>query len=369
MIIGSVKELKTAERRVGLTPSTSKQYIDAGHRVIVEKGLGVASGFSDKDYKLAGAEILEKKEAIWKQADMIVKVKEPIKEEYGLMRENQTIFTYFHLAANKELTSALIDNKVNAVAYETVEDKAGSLVLLKPMSELAGKLAILEGSKYLQSHYGGKGILLSASSNVNGANVLIIGAGSVGYNALLEAFHLNANITVLVRSEKSKKRLLKEFENKIKVMINNKENLENALKTADLIVSSVLSVGAKAEKLIKKEHLKLIEKGSVFVDVAIDQGGSSEMSRPTTHLNPIYNVDGVIFYCVANMAGSIPKTASIALANKTVDYGLKIANKGLEKAVLEDQGLRKGINIYKGSLVNKAVAKALNLKSFSLKIN
>lgn len=367
MKIGSVVEAKTYENRVGLIPKQAKQYIDAGHEVIVEAGLGIKSGFSDKSYEAVGAKVLDTAKEVWDNAEMIIKVKELIPEEFDLMREGQIIYTFLHLAANADLTQALIDKKVKAVAYETVRNDAGELVLLKPMSEIAGKLAVLEGSKFLESQYGGKGVLLSGTSLVDPANVLIVGIGSVGLSALVDLYNLGAHITALVHREASRNRIQMMFP-KIEVLVNNEEAMVKSLKKADLIISSVLVPGSKAEQLIRREHLDIIEDGSVIVDVAIDQGGSTEMSRVTTHEDPIFIEDGVIMYCVANMGGAVPRTGSEALGKATIKYGLEIANKGLEQAAKDDFGLKLGINVYKGDVVNKQVADELGyeLKELNL---
>lgn len=362
MIIGSVIELKESEKRVGLIPIHAKMYVDNGHQVIVESNLGLASGFCDQNYLDVGAKVVKTAKEVWSQAEMMIKVKEPMSSEYDLMREDQIIFTYLHLAANKDLTKALIDKKVKAVAYETVTNSNQELVLLKPMSELAGKLAILEANKYLESHYGGKGILLSGATNVKPGHVLIVGVGSVGYSAMREAYNLGATITALVRTEERRHELLEKFNHDVEVLISSEENIIYGLKKSDVIVSSVLIAGAKAQQLIKRKHLDLIEDGSIIVDVAIDQGGSVESSRPTVHGEPIYIENGVIHYCVTNMAGAVPKTASVALGSETIKYGLKIANLGLEAAAIKDEGIKKGINVYGGNLVNDQVARGLGLK-------
>lgn len=368
MIVGSVLELKESEKRVGLIPAHAEMYVNNGHRVIVESGLGRASGFSDKDYLSVGAEVVSGAKDVWDMVDMIIKVKEPMPSEFDLMREGQIIFTYLHLAANYDLTVALMDKKVKAVAYETITNNNNDLVLLRPMSEIAGKLAITEANKYLESHYGGKGILLSGTTNVKPGHVLIVGAGSVGYSAMREAYNLGASVTALVRSEEKRLALLSRFNNDAEVLISSEENITASLKKADVVVSSVLVAGAKAQQLIKKDHLKIMEKGSVIIDVAIDQGGSTETSRPTTHRNPIYIEDGIIHYCVANMAGAVPKTASVALGFETIKYGLLIANKGLEKAAQDDVGIKKGINVYNGHLVNDQVGMGLGIESSKLKL-
>lgn len=368
MIVGSVLELKESEKRVGLIPTHAQMYINNGHRVIVESGLGVASGFSDEDYSSIGAKVVKSAKEVWDVAEMIIKVKEPLPCEFDLMQKDQIIFTYLHLAANYDLTKALIDKGVKAVAYETITNSENDLVLLRPMSEIAGKLSITEANKYLESHYGGKGILLSGTSNVKPGHVLIVGVGSVGYSAMREAYNLGASITALVRSEEKRLDLLSKFNGDVEVLISSEENIIESLKKADVVVSSVLVAGAKAQQLIKKDHLKLMEKGSVIIDVAIDQGGSIETSRPTTHRNPIYIEDGIIHYCVANMAGAVPKTASVALGFETVKYGLIIANKGLESAAKADKGIKKGINVYMGHLVNDQVGMGLGIESSKLKL-
>lgn len=360
MKIGSVIELKESEKRVGLIPEHAKMYIDGGHEVIVESGLGQASGFDDEEYTKIGATVLSCAKDVWDQADMIVKVKEPMLEEYVLMREGQIVYTYFHLAANRQLTEALIEHKVSAVAYETVEDEDHNLVLLRPMSEIAGKLAILEANKYLESHYGGKGVLLSGTSTVAPAHVVIVGVGSVGNSALKEAYNLGATISALVRNEEDALRLQKEYPG-IEAFVSTEDNIIYCLKKADVVVSSVLVPGAKTEQLIKKSYLKEMEAGSIIVDVAIDQGGSLETSRPTTHSEPIYEIDGILHYCVSNMAGAVPKTSSKALGDATIKYGLEIANSGFEEAMRRNEGLKKGVNVYDGKVVNEAVAKAHDL--------
>ncbi len=368
MIVGSVIELKESEKRVGLIPQHAKMYVDNGHEVIVEKGLGVASGFSDANYISVGAKVVDSAKEVWDQVEMMIKVKEPMPAEFALMRKDQIIFTYLHLAANEDLTKALMDRQVKGVAYETVTNEHNELVLLRPMSEIAGKLAILEANKYLENHYGGKGILLSGCSKVKPGHVLIVGVGSVGLSAMREAYNLGATITALVRTEEKRLALLKKFNNDVEVLISNEENLVYALKKSDVIVSSVLIAGAKTQQLIKRHHLDLIEAGSIIVDVAIDQGGSIETSYPTTHKKPIYIEQGILHYCVTNMAGAVPKTASVALGAETIVYGLIIANKGLEKAAIDDVGIYKGINVYDGKLVNDQVGMALGIEAFELKL-
>lgn len=359
MIIGSVIELKDSENRVGLIPEFVKVYVDNNHEVIVESGLGLASGFLDAEYIEAGASVVATAKEVWDQVEMMIKVKEPMECEYPLMREDQIIFTYFHLAANKGLTLALMHSGSSALAYETVEDENGNLVLLKPMSEIAGKLAILEGNKYLEHHFGGKGVLLSGTSTVDSGKVVVVGAGNVGKAAITEALGLNAHVTALVKDENELSALTLEFPN-IEVLISTADNIISAISDADIVVSCVLIPGARTTQLIKREYLKLMEPGTVIVDVAIDQGGTLETSRPTTHSEPIYIIDDIIHYCVSNMAGAVPKTASKALNSATMKYGLQIANLGLDRA-LEDVGLLRGLNIYQGKLLKKEVRKVHNI--------
>lgn len=360
MIIGLVREVKSSEDRVGLTPDAVGAYVKAGHTVYVEMGSGVTSGFNDSVYLKKGAILIEDKAFIWKKSDMIVKVKEPIKEEYKYFRKNQIIYTYMHLAANKPLVDALTKKHVSSVAYETIKDDSG-LPCLRPMSEVAGKLAVLEGARFLYKNNGGTGLLISGVTGVNPANVTIIGGGVVGKAALENAYGLGANVTLLDINENNLK-VLKEKYPKLTVLLSNEENLVMSLNKADIVISSVLLPGAKAPKLIKKSYYKTMKKGAVIVDVAIDQGGSTEVSRPTTHNDPVFVVSGIIHYCVANMPGIVPKTSTIALNLATLKFGLEIANKGLEQAIKESDAIRFGLNTYKGYVTHKEVAEAFGLE-------
>lgn len=360
MIIGTVKEIKESENRVGMMPAHADEYINAGHTVYVETGAGLGSGFSDQDYLDIGAIVLASAKEVWEKAEMIIKVKEPLPSEYTYLREGLILFTYLHLASNLELAEVLMEKKVKAVSYETVEDSFGRLPLLKPMSEVAGRLAIQEGSKYLEKQYGGKGVLLSGVPGVRAGNVVIIGSGNVGMNACKTALGMGANVTVLGRDLARLDYFSDVFSGQIQTVFSDRINLERELRTADLIVCSVLVPGGKTPKLIQRKHLKMMEKGTVIVDVSIDQGGCAETSRATTHENPIYEVDGIIHYCVGNMPGAVPMTATQALGNSTLNYGMMIANLGLEQAVETSNGIYMGLNVYNGEIVHPEVASALN---------
>ncbi|MFC2126851.1 alanine dehydrogenase [Bacteroidota bacterium] len=361
MIVATVKEIKRHEYRVGLTPSCVKAYVKNGHSVIVEKDAGVNAGFENEDYIAAGAEIMEDTKAIFAKADMIVKVKEPQPAEYPLFKKDQILYTYLHLAADKTLTKALMDAEIKGIAYETIEDSKGGLPCLKPMSEIAGRLATQEGAKYLERPFGGRGVLLGGVPGVPQGKVGIIGGGIVGTNALKMAVGLGADVTVLDLSSERLTYLDDIYGNKIQTLYSTENNIETVLKECDLIIGAVLIPGAKAPKLVKKEHLKLMKKGAVLVDVAVDQGGCFETTVPTTHDNPIYEVDGIIHYSVANMPGAVARTSTIALTSTTLKHGIKIANFGVEKACLDDENLKKGLNLYKGLCVYKEVAKDLEL--------
>ncbi len=360
MKIGCVKEIKSFENRVALTPSHADEYIQHGHTIMVESGAGIGSGYSDDAYRAVGVTVADTAKEVWEFSDMILKVKEPLEEEYIYFREGLILFTYLHLASDPKLAKKLQEKKVKAIAYETIEDEFGRLPLLKPMSEVAGRLAIQEGSKYLEKQYGGKGILLSGVPGVRGGNVLIIGSGVVGMNACKTALGMGANVTVLGKDLSRLDYFSDVFNGQIQTVFSDRISLERELRTADLVVCSVLVPGGKTPKLIMREHLSIMQKGSVIVDVAIDQGGCAETSRPTTHDDPIYEVDGVIHYCVGNMPGAVPMTATQALGNATLHYGLQIANSGLESAIKTSQGIARGVNVYAGEIVHPQVAKALN---------
>jgi alanine dehydrogenase len=366
MKIGLPKEIKKEEYRVGLTPLSAKEYISNGHTVLVENGAGEGSGFADDEYKAQGCTLTKDKALLFKEADMIVKVKEPLSEEIGLLREGQILYTYLHLAASKELTEALLKRKVNGVAYETVMEKDGSLPLLIPMSQIAGRLSVQEGAKYLEKSFGGRGILLGGVPGIRKGNVLIIGGGISGTNACKIAVGMGADVTVMDISAKRLSELDDIFGNSINTLYSNSYNLEQMLSVADLVIGAVLIPGAAAPKLVKKEHLKKMKKGSVIVDIAVDQGGCTETTRPTDHTNPTYIVDGVVHYCVANMPGAVSLSSTRALTSVTNRYGLQIASLGLEKAVEASQAIRYGLNCYKGRLTNKPVADAHGLKYESI---
>ncbi len=366
MKIGCVKEIKKYEYRVGLTPSSVKEYVNHQHQVFIEKGAGINSGFSDQDYIDAGATIIEDAASVWKKSEMIVKVKEPLESEYMYFRPDLILYTYLHLAANEPLTMALLDQKVKGVAYETIVLEDGTLPCLKPMSEVAGRLSVIEGAKYLEKPFGGSGILLSGVPGVSRANVCIIGAGVVGENALKMAVGLNANVTILDVNMKKLTYLDDIYGSKITTLFSNSHNIEMACIKSDLIISGVLLPGAKAPKLIKKSFYKDMNPGSVIVDVAIDQGGSTEVSKVTYHDNPIYEVNGIIHYSVANMPGAVPRTSTIALNNSTIKYGLMIADKGLEEAIRLSKPLKYGVNTYGGAVTCIGVGDAFDLECIEL---
>ncbi len=366
MNVGCVKEIKKLESRVGLTPSAAREYVNAGHRVLIETNAGAMSGFSDADYVNAGAVIVETAEKVWSGSDMIVKVKEPLEPEYKFFRNGLILYTYLHLAADEVLTKALLHAKVKGVAYETIILEDGSLPCLKPMSEVAGRLSVIEGAKHLEKPFGGSGILISGVPGVARGNVVIIGAGVVGENALKMAVGMEANVTILDINLKKLTYLDEIYGNKITTLYSTSDNIEKSLAKADLVVSGVLLPGAKAPKLIKRAYYKNMRPGSVIVDVAIDQGGSTEVSKVTYHDDPVFVVDGINHYCVANMPGAVPRTSTIALNNATLRYGLMIANNGLEKAVEISKPIRAGVNTYDGSCACKGVAEAFGLPCIEL---
>ena len=360
MKIGCPTELKDNENRVGLTPNTARTYVNAGHSVFVQKGAGAGSGIADEDYISAGATVLDAAEQVWSCADMIVKVKEPMPEEYGFMREGQIIYTYFHFAANEQLTKACLERKIIAMAYETVEEK-GSLPLLKPMSEVAGRMAPIMGAYYLAKTQDGTGLLPMGVTGVAPAEVLVIGGGVVGTLAAKAAAGYGARVTILDINLARLERLGEIMEPNVLPLYSDQMNLESCLKAADIVIGAVLIPGAVTPKLVTRAHIKSMKPGSVFVDVAIDQGGCCETSRPTTHSDPVYVVDGVIHYCVGNMPGAYSRTSTFALNNATIRYGLPLADLGAEKACRKNAGLKKGMNMYKGKITFKAVAEAFGL--------
>ena len=359
MKIGVPKEIKASEYRVALAPSGTAALVDAGHAVLVESGAGIGSGFSDEQYKSAGAVLIADAESVWLQAELIVKVKEPMRAEWPHLRQGQVVFTYFHFAADLELTSAHLDSGAICIAYETVALPTGELPLLIPMSEVAGRMAIQEGAKYLEKQYGGRGILLGGVPGVLPAHVLILGGGIVGSHAAAIATGMGAKVTVMDVSL-ARLRHLDELM-PVETLLSSRHNLLEQLATADLVIGSVLIPGAAAPRLIWRSDLKLMQPGSVIVDVAVDQGGCIETTHPTTHENPIYMVDGVIHYAVSNMPGGVPHTSTLALTNATFPYLLELANKGWQEALSDNPTLRSGLNIAQGKIIYPAVAEVFGL--------
>ena len=362
MIVGLPKEIKDNEYRVGLTPAGVRALTDAGHAVVVERNAGSGSGFEDNLYERAGARIIESADEIWAQAEMIVKVKEPIEAEYHRMRGGQLLFTYLHLAPDKTLTEELLKRKVTGIAYETITDRRGGLPLLTPMSEVAGRMAIQVGAHYLEKMSGGRGILLGGVPGVPAARVVIIGGGVVGTNAAKIAVGMGAHVTIIDNNLDRLRELDDIFLSKISTLASSAYMIHDAICEADLIVGAVLVPGAAAPRLVTRSMLKDVPNGAVIVDVAVDQGGCIETTHPTTHSDPTYYVEGVLHYCVANMPGAVPRTSTFALTNATLPYAVKLANKGFMKAITSDEGLKAGVNTYAGHCTYKAVASAQELK-------
>lgn len=361
MILGVPKEIKNNENRVALTPAGAKELVKRGHSVHVQSSAGEGSGFSDEEYRSAGASIQPSIEATYQVAEMIMKVKEPIASEYGLIKENQLLFTYFHFASYEPLTKAMVASKAICLAYETVEKADRSLPLLVPMSEVAGRMAIQKGANYLEKPLGGRGILLGGVPGVLPAKVVILGGGVVGTQAAWMAAGLGADVTIMDVSLPRMRYLADVMPANVKTMMSNEYNIREQIKTADLIVGAVLIPGAKAPHLITREMLKTMKKGAVLVDVAVDQGGCIETCTPTTHENPTFVIDEVVHYCVANMPGAVPYTSTLALTNATLPYGLQLADKGWKKAAQENAELALGLNVIQGEIVYKAVADAFGL--------
>jgi alanine dehydrogenase len=362
MIIGVPKEIKTHENRVSLQPGGVLQFIRNGHEVHLQKGAGIGSGFNDEMYKESGANIVDNPDEIWSMADMIMKVKEPIAEEYPKMRKGQIIFTYFHFAASRELTEAVADSKCVAIAYETVEKADGTLPLLVPMSEVAGRMATQEGAKYLEKPTGGRGVLMGGIPGVPPANVMVLGGGIVGINSAKVAAGMGANTTILDLNIQRLRYLDDVMPKNVQTIYSSEGAIRNLLPQTDLVIGAVLIPGAKAPNLISREMLSLMRPGTVMVDVAIDQGGCFETSKPTTHADPIYIIDDVVHYCVANMPGAVPFTSTLGLTNVTLPYAVQIANKGWRKAMKEDPELKMGLNIASGKIVYKDVASAFDME-------
>ena len=361
MKVGIPKEIKNNENRVGMTPAGVAELVRRGHEVSVQHTAGEGSGFADDEYVAAGARILPTIEAVYRECDMIVKVKEPIESEYELVRKGQLLFTYFHFACEKELTDAMLKSGAVCLAYETVQLPNGSLPLLQPMSEVAGRMATLNGAYYLQKTKGGKGKLISGVPGVSPAKVLVLGGGVVGEAAAMMAAGLGADVTIADISLPRLRQLDIETPANVHTLYSSEHNIRQMLPTVDIVVGSVLVPGDKTPHLITKEMLKLMEPGTVLVDVAIDQGGCFETSRPTTHSDPVYIEDGIVHYCVANIPGAVPNTSTLALTNATLRYAIALADKGWQKACKDDAALAKGLNIVDGKVVFKAVADVFNL--------
>jgi alanine dehydrogenase len=361
MIVGVPKEIKNNENRVSMTPGGVLEFVKHGHTVYVQSTAGDGSGFHDEEYAHAGARILPDIESVYEKAEMIVKVKEPIAEEYKLIRSGQLLFTYFHFASSEELTRAMIASKAICVAYETVEKEDRTLPLLIPMSEVAGRMAIQQGARYLEKPVKGRGVLLGGVPGVAPGKVLVVGGGIVGTQAARMAAGLGAQVTILDKNLDRLRYLSDIMPNNVTTMFSNEYNLRELVKNHDLIIGAVLIPGAKAPKLITREMVQNMRPGTVMVDVAIDQGGAFETSRPTTHENPTFLVNDVVHYCVTNMPGAVPHTSTVALTNATLPYALQLANKGWKKACAENKELGLGLNIINGHVVFKGVAEAFNL--------
>jgi len=365
MLVGVPREIKNHEYRVAITPAGVKEFINHGHKVIVETGAGNGSAISDDAYKAAGAEIVTTAADVWARAEMILKVKEPIAQEYPLMRQGQVLFTYLHLAASKECTDALIKSGITAIAYETV-DVNGYLPLLAPMSEVAGRMAVQVGAAALQKSAGGRGVLLGGVPGVRPARVVILGGGVAGVNAATIAHGMRAEVTILDVNTRRLVQLDELFEGNVRTLASNSYEIEDQVLSADLVIGAVLVHGAKAPRLVSNDLVKRMKPGSVLVDIAIDQGGCFEDSKPTTHADPTYPVHGSIFYCVANMPGAVPNTSTYALTNVTLRYALALADKGWREAIKADPNLALGLNVHEGKIYYDAVAEAHGLPSNKL---
>ena len=356
MVIGIPKEIKNNEFRVSLTPEGASILSTKGFTVLVERNAGKNSNFLNKNYEKAGATIVESRNEVFRKSDMILKVKEPIEEEYDLIRENQIVFTYFHFASHRPLLDAMIKSKSICIAYETVQDKKGALPLLTPMSEVAGRMATQEGAKFLEKPMGGRGILLGGVTGVDPAKVLVIGGGISGTESAKMAVGLGADVTILDTNRERLNELKNLFGSKVNCILSTEESISKYAKESDLIIGAVLIPGAKAPKLLTKNSLKKLKYRCVLVDIAIDQGGCFETSKPTTHENPVYVIDDILHYCVANMPGAVPYTSTIALTNVTLPYVIEIAEKGWEEASKSNDEIKTGLNIVKGKVVNKNVS-------------
>lgn len=358
MRVGVPREIKNHEYRVAITPSGVHELVARGHEVVIECGAGEGSSFSDTEFRAAGAELLDTAEAVWSTADLLLKVKEPIEQEYSRLREGQVLFTYLHLAASVECTDALMASGTTSIAYETVTGRGGSLPLLAPMSEVAGRLAPQAGSYHLMKPSGGRGVLPGGVPGVRPANVVVVGAGVAGSNAVSVAVGMGADVTVLDLAAERLREIDARYRGRVRTISSNELELENAVRSADLVIGAVLVPGAKAPKLVSNAMVSTMRSGAVLVDIAIDQGGCFEDSRPTTHTDPVYAVHDTVFYCVANMPGAVPRTSTYALTNATLPYVVALADKGWRRAVAEDAGLRGGLSTHEGGLLSAEVAAA-----------
>ncbi|MDX1646355.1 MAG: alanine dehydrogenase [Longimicrobiales bacterium] len=366
MLIGVPKEIKPEEYRVALTPAGAEMLTQAGHDLVVEKGAGLGSGFTDDFYENAGATILDTADEVWAKAEMIMKVKEPIQPEWPRMRDGQVIFTYFHFAASEELTRAVVDSGAIAIAYETVELPSGELPLLTPMSEVAGRMAVQEGAKYLEKPQGGLGVLLGGVPGVNPGKVVILGGGVVGTNAAKMAAGLGARVAIMDIDLDRLRYLDDVMAANVTTLFSTRYAVRKQIEDADLVIGAVLIPGAKAPNLVTREDLGLMREGTVIVDVAIDQGGCVETMKPTTHDDPVYSVDGVIHYAVANMPGGVPRSSTLALTNATLPYAVALASKGWRRACVEDEALKLGVNVVDGHVVYQGVADAFDMECRSV---
>lgn len=366
MIVGVPREVKDRENRVSVTPAGAREYVNHGHTVVVEETAGAGSGFADEEYVAAGAELIRSHEEVFARAELIVKVKEPIGPEYPSMRPGQLLFTYLHLAADEPLTRALVNQKVRAIAYETVQIGGGPLPLLTPMSEVAGRMSIQVGAHFLERTNGGRGMLLGGVPGVPGAEVVVIGGGVVGTNAAQMALGLGANVTIVDRSVERLRFLDQVLHGRIHTLASNALNIADIVSRADLVIGGVLIAGARAPNLVTAEMVRSMRSGAVMVDVAIDQGGCFETSHPTSHSDPVFEVEGVIHYCVTNMPGAVPRTSTLALSNVTLPYGLAIADRGFDDAIRSDPDLAKGVNVLDGHVIHPGVADAFGLPHLTL---
>ncbi|HVS00648.1 MAG TPA: alanine dehydrogenase [Thermoanaerobaculia bacterium] len=360
MIVGIPREVKDHEYRVGMIPAAVHALAESGHTVLFEDGAGLGSGIPNDIYEEAGAEIVPDAATVWGRSEMVIKVKEPVESEYDLMQRRQVLFTYLHLAPLPRLTDVLLEREVTGIAYETIEDRQGRLPLLTPMSEVAGRMAVVVGASYLQRIHGGRGTLLAGVPGVPPGDVVVIGGGIVGLNSIKMALGLGARVTVLETNLDRLRYIDELFHGTVTTLYSNRYNLIASLRRTDLLIGAVLIPGYSAPKLVTRDMLKQMKEGAVVVDVAVDQGGCFETTHPTTHSDPVYVVDGVVHYCVANMPGAVPRTSTFALNNATMPYALALVNKGVEKAIKDDAGLKLGVNTFRGHITSKPVAESQN---------